>query len=144
MYTGVCILSVPQTDTGEWVEKTQAYGWGWFKELGKKAERKLCDMLCHNLLWLQQKFVNRLFSKNTGSCKPQKGKYRSWNLSGTGKSTIGVDCNVLKKYCRRCWQRKQERVLSFFIYLFIRLAKEIEQLNFTFCLSDYRNCFKKV
>ena len=27
--------------------------------------------------------------------------------------------------------------MSFFIDLFIRLAKEIEQLNFTFCLSDY-------
>ena len=26
---------------------------------------------------LQQKFVNRLFSKNTGSCKPENGTYRS-------------------------------------------------------------------
>ena len=54
---------------------------------------------------MQQMFVNRLFSKNTGSCKSQKEKYRSWDLSGTGKLIAGVE--VFKQLRTRLWCKLQ-------------------------------------
>ncbi len=56
------LVAVPQTDTGGLVEYTKASGRRWFKELGKKAGRKLCKMPCPEQSGSQKKITSRLFN----------------------------------------------------------------------------------
>ena len=51
---GDSFFPVPQTDTGGLVEKTKANERRRFKELGKKAGRKLCEMSCLSLCVAQK------------------------------------------------------------------------------------------
>lgn len=65
--------TVPQTDTGGQVEYTKANGKILFKELGKKARRIFGRCRAPDYRGLQLKTLKRLFNKNTGLCKPERG-----------------------------------------------------------------------
>ena len=66
-------MTVPQTDTGGLVENTKAIEKTISKELGKTAGRKLCKMPFLPQGRTQRKSLKRLFNKNTGLCKPERG-----------------------------------------------------------------------
>ena len=64
-------FAVPQTDTGGLVEYTKAIGRQQFKELGKKAGRKLCKMPCPDYSGPQLMISSDCLTKTQGSAKQQ-------------------------------------------------------------------------
>src|SRR3989344_5462280 len=67
------ILTVPQSDTGGQVENTKVNGRTIFKELGKKARRIFGRCRAPIISGSQRMTLKRLFIKNTGLCKPERG-----------------------------------------------------------------------
>eukprot|EP01026_Neomeris_dumetosa_P016331 TRINITY_DN161_c0_g1_i1.p4 TRINITY_DN161_c0_g1~~TRINITY_DN161_c0_g1_i1.p4 ORF type:complete len:102 (-),score=5.52 TRINITY_DN161_c0_g1_i1:138-443(-) len=69
--------TVPQTDTGRWVEHTKGIGRTFVKELGKldpqlREKDRLCRVKTASLSEPEEaaeKWLYRLFTKNTGLCE---------------------------------------------------------------------------
>eukprot|EP01026_Neomeris_dumetosa_P016333 TRINITY_DN161_c0_g1_i3.p3 TRINITY_DN161_c0_g1~~TRINITY_DN161_c0_g1_i3.p3 ORF type:complete len:114 (-),score=8.14 TRINITY_DN161_c0_g1_i3:138-479(-) len=70
-------VTVPQTDTGRWVENTKGIGRTFVKELGKldpqlREKDRLCRMNVASPRESEEaaeKWLYRLFTKNTGLCE---------------------------------------------------------------------------
>jgi hypothetical protein len=77
LVANVPFYPVPQTDTGGLVENTKAIGRTVAKELGKLAGRNFgrCPprVAPQGAKWGAAKDAKRLFNKNTGLCKPERG-----------------------------------------------------------------------